>query len=143
MTPYKISIRQIKAARALLDWSQEQLADEAGASLAKMKQLQAEDAEIDAASGIGQKLLAALDKAGVSLIEENGEAVGVRLKTAAFAAAEAADITSAIAAMDEKLATINIDGEPSPEIGMNLLKKALVQNERTKLKNRRVKSRKG
>ncbi|ACK51568.1 hypothetical protein Msil_2645 [Methylocella silvestris BL2] len=143
MTLSKISIRQIKAARALLDWSQEQLAEEAGASLAKIKQLQAEDAEIDGSSGIAIKLVAAFDKAGISFIEENGEAVGVRLKSAAFAAAEAADIASAIAAIDEKLATINIDGEPSPEIGMNLLKKAHVQNERTKLKNRRAKIRKG
>ena len=42
-------------------------------------------------------------------------------------------------ALDEKIATIPVEGPPSPEIGMNRLKKALVQNERTKLKNRRTK----
>jgi hypothetical protein len=50
-----------------------------------------------------------------------------------------AEITEKIHALDETIATINVEGEPSPEIGMNRLKKALVQNERTKLKNHRTK----
>ena len=64
----------------------------------------------------------------------------MRLKKTPLAVAE---ITEKIHALDEKIATIPVDGPPSPEIGMNRLKKALVQNERTKLKNRRAKIKKG
>ncbi len=53
-----------------------------------------------------------------------------------------AEITEKIQALDEKIAAIKVDGDPSPETGMNILKKALVQNERTKLKNRRAKIKK-
>jgi hypothetical protein len=79
---------------------------------------------------------AALEAAGVVFVEENGDGPGVRLKKKPLAVAE---ITEKIQALDEKIFTINVEGEPSPEIGMNRLKKALVQNERTKLKNRRAK----
>ncbi len=73
-------------------------------------------------------------------VEENGEGAGVRMKKKSPGVAE---ITEKIQALDETIATIKVEGEPSPQIGMNRLKKALVQNERTKLKNRRSKLGKG
>jgi hypothetical protein len=75
----------------------------------------------------------------VIFVDENGEGAGVRLKKKPLAVAE---ITEKIQALDQKIATIPVEGPPSPEIGMNRLKKALVQNERTKLKNRRAKIKK-
>lgn len=77
----------------------------------------------------------ALEGAGVIFVAENGEGPGVRLKKTPLAAAE---ITDKIHMLDEKIATIPVVGPPSPEVGMNRLKKALIQNERTKLKNRRA-----
>jgi hypothetical protein len=77
----------------------------------------------------------ALEAAGVIFVDENGEGPGVRLKKKS----SVAETTEKIRALDEKIATIKVEGEPSPEIGMNRLNKALVQNERTKLKNRRAK----
>jgi DNA-binding XRE family transcriptional regulator len=82
----------------------------------------------------------ALEKAGVIFVSENGGGAGVRLKKTPLAVAE---ITEKIHALDETIATIPVEGPPSPEIGMNRLKKALVQNERTKLKKRLAKVKKG
>lgn len=80
-------------------------------------------------------VIAALEAAGVIFVEENGEGPGVRLKKKPLAVTE---ITEKIHALDETIATLDVEGKPSPELGMNRLKKALVQNERTKLKNRRA-----
>ena len=78
----------------------------------------------------------ALETEGVIFVDENGEGPGVRLKKKPLAIAE---INEKIEALDQKIVELNVGGPPSPEIGMNQLKKALVQNERTKLKNRRSK----
>ena len=86
------------------------------------------------------KVRAALEAAGVEFIAENGGGAGVRLKKQPLAVAE---ITEKIHALDETIATIPVEGPPSPEIGMNRLKKALVQNERTKLKKRLARVKKG
>ena len=76
-----------------------------------------------------------LEAAGVVFVAENGEGAGVRLKKKPLAVAE---ITEKIVALDETIAALDVEGKPSPELGMNRLKKALVRNERTKLKNRRA-----
>ncbi|WP_425284378.1 hypothetical protein [Methylocapsa palsarum] len=80
-------------------------------------------------------VIAALVSAGVIFIDENGEGPGVRLKKRPLAVAE---ITEKIEALDQTIATLNVEGEPSPETGMNQLRKALAKNQRTKLKNRRA-----
>jgi transcriptional regulator with XRE-family HTH domain len=77
----KISIRQIKAARSLLGWSQDDLAAHSGVSKPTIGRLESDDA----ANAIGgrpetaEKLVAALEKAGVEFIPENGGGAGVRL----------------------------------------------------------------
>ena len=76
----KISIRQIKAARALLAWSQEQLAEYSGVSLPTIRRLEAKDGEIGGRQETGAKMIAALEAAGVEFIPENGSGAGVRLK---------------------------------------------------------------
>jgi transcriptional regulator with XRE-family HTH domain len=76
----KVSIRQIKAARALMAWSQEDLAEAAGVSLPTIKRLEASDGPLGGRTGTGVKIQAALERAGVEFIEENGGGPGVRLR---------------------------------------------------------------
>ena len=73
-----ISASQCRAARGLLDWSQQELADKAKVGIVTVRQLEA---------GTHQPRRATLDvvrrsleAAGVEFIEENGGGVGVRLR---------------------------------------------------------------
>lgn len=76
----KVSIRQIKAARALLAWSQADLARRSGVSEPTVKRLEASDGELGGRVDTGEKIMAALEAAGVIFVEENGEGPGVRLR---------------------------------------------------------------
>jgi DNA-binding XRE family transcriptional regulator len=76
----KVSIRQIKAARALMAWSQEQLAQAADVSLPTIKRLEANDGPLGGRSETGARIQAALQRAGVEFIDENGGGPGVRLR---------------------------------------------------------------
>ena len=76
----KVSIRQIKAARALLAWSQEQLAEAADVSIPTIKRLEANDGPLGGRRGTGAKIQTALERAGVEFIDENGGGPGVRLR---------------------------------------------------------------
>jgi predicted transcriptional regulator len=76
----KVSIRQIKAARALLGWSQEDLARAADVSIPTIKRLEALDGLLGGRSETSEKILAALKTAGLEFLEENGGGSGVRLK---------------------------------------------------------------
>ena len=78
----KVSIRQIKAARALLDWSQEQLASAADVSIPTIKRLEASDGPLGGRGQTAEKILNSLAAAGVEFIDENGGGPGVRLKKA-------------------------------------------------------------
>jgi transcriptional regulator with XRE-family HTH domain len=78
----KVSIRQIKAARALLGWSQETLASASGVSLPTIKRLEANQGEVRGRSGTLDKVIEALATGGVAFIAENGGGAGVRLTTA-------------------------------------------------------------
>jgi transcriptional regulator with XRE-family HTH domain len=80
MSILKVSIRQIKAARALLDWSQEQLAAEAEVSIPTIKRLEAQDGPLGGRSETGGKIRLALEAAGIEFIDENGGGPGVRLR---------------------------------------------------------------
>ena len=81
MSILKISIRQIKAARSLLGWSQDDLADHSGVSKPTIGRLEATDTDepIGGRPETGEALVAALEKAGVEFIPENGGGAGVRL----------------------------------------------------------------
>jgi predicted transcriptional regulator len=76
----KVSIRQIKAARALLAWSQEQLAAAADVSTPTIKRLEAQDGPLGGRSETGSKIRSALGAAGIEFIDENGGGPGVRLR---------------------------------------------------------------
>lgn len=76
-----ISIEQIRAARGLLGWSQTDLAEAAGRSLPTIKRLERESDDGSAVSGdVRDAVRAALEKAGVEFIPENGGGAGVRMK---------------------------------------------------------------
>jgi predicted transcriptional regulator len=76
----KVSIRQLKAARALLAWSQERLAVSADVSLPTIKRLESQDGPLGGRNVTGTKIRAALEAAGIEFIDENGGGSGVRLR---------------------------------------------------------------
>jgi transcriptional regulator with XRE-family HTH domain len=76
----KVSIRQIKAARALLGWSQDELAGAAAVSIPTIKRLEAGEGQLGGRSETGDKIRNALQFAGIDFIEENGGGAGVRLR---------------------------------------------------------------
>lgn len=65
-----ISSRQIKAARALLDWSQETLAKKARLSVATVRKL--EVGEISPRSSTSDRIRYAFERAGLEFLEPNG-----------------------------------------------------------------------
>ncbi|WP_367272362.1 helix-turn-helix domain-containing protein [Phreatobacter sp.] len=69
----------MKAARALLDWSQAALAEASGVSLPTVKRLEASDGELGGREDTGDKIRAALESAGIIFVAENGGGAGVRL----------------------------------------------------------------
>lgn len=75
-----ISARQIKAARALIGLSQEELADKAKCGIATVRRI---EASVSAISGTAQtisKLEKALQSAGITFVEGDGKmGPGVRL----------------------------------------------------------------
>jgi predicted transcriptional regulator len=75
-----ISVRQMKAARALLAWSQGDLAAASGVSEPTIARLESDDGPIGGRAETGEKLVGALEKGGVEFIAENGGGAGVRMK---------------------------------------------------------------
>jgi len=76
---FLVTIEQLRAARALIGWSQSKLAEEAGVSLPTVKRVE---------TGVGPrvsdrtrwKLQEALEAAGILFLEEDGQGVGVRFR---------------------------------------------------------------
>ena len=75
-------VSQVKAARALLEWSQANLAKKSGVSLPTIKRLEAAGGSLGGAPETREKIVDALTKAGIEFIPENGGGVGARLKQA-------------------------------------------------------------
>lgn len=72
-----VSPRQIRAARALLGWSQQELADKAIVSLNALVRL--ESGKVDSRVSTLQAIEVALRKAGVEFLPAGQKGVGVRL----------------------------------------------------------------
>jgi len=75
-----VSTRQIKAARALLGWSQADLAQESGVSEPTIARLEAIDGDLGGRENTVQKIRNAIEAAGIQFFEENGGGEGVRLR---------------------------------------------------------------
>jgi transcriptional regulator with XRE-family HTH domain len=75
-----VEAAQVRAARALIDWSQTKLAAAAGVPVSLVERLETETADHVGDEGI-DKLRAALEAAGVVFIPKNGGGgIGVRLR---------------------------------------------------------------
>lgn len=76
MSILKVSIRQIKAARALLEWSQDDLASRCGVSEPTIKRLEAAKGDLGGRPETIEKIVAALESAGIEfIVSERGEGV--------------------------------------------------------------------
>ncbi len=77
-----ISNLQIRAARALLGWSQAKLAEEAGVSVITIKRMEASPDAFHARFDIVMKVKTAVERAGVVFLEgAHGFSHGVQLRT--------------------------------------------------------------
>jgi predicted transcriptional regulator len=76
----RVSIRQVKAARALLGWSQDDLARAAEVSIPTIKRLEALDGPLGGRDETAEKIVTAIESAGVDFFDENGGGVGLRLR---------------------------------------------------------------
>ncbi|UCI05210.1 transcriptional regulator [Mesorhizobium sp. B1-1-8] len=74
-----VTTRQVKAARALLGWSQGDLAEGSAVSEPTIARLEAEDGPLGGRPETGAKIIRALVDAGIEFISENGGGLGVRL----------------------------------------------------------------
>ena len=79
-----ITSQQMRAARALLEIDQRQLADLAGLSLPTIQRMEASGGQVRGVVDTLVKVISALERAGIELIGENAPSVGagrgVRLK---------------------------------------------------------------
>jgi predicted transcriptional regulator len=73
----KVRIKQIKAARGLLGWSQEILVSKSGVSISTIKRLEAEGGDLGGRPATGEKIIDALQKAGIEFDEDG---LNIRLK---------------------------------------------------------------
>jgi hypothetical protein len=69
---------QCRAARGLLDWTQQKLADTARIGVATVRLFEGEAAE--ARQATVAMLILAFERAGIEFIDENGGGPGVRLR---------------------------------------------------------------
>jgi len=74
------SIRQVKAARALLGWSQSDLAHYSGISEPTIARLESAEGQLGGRGETVEKIRSALEKSGIEFIDENGGGPGVRLR---------------------------------------------------------------
>jgi predicted transcriptional regulator len=75
-----ISVRQVKAARALLGWSQADLAQHSRVSEPTIARLESLEGKLGGREATAETIRRALENAGVEFIDENGGGVGVRLR---------------------------------------------------------------
>jgi transcriptional regulator with XRE-family HTH domain len=74
-----ITVEQLRAARALLGWSQTDLASQAGLSVPTVKRLEGAFGP-HVSDKARLKMQKTLERAGISFIDENGGGPGVRLR---------------------------------------------------------------
>ncbi len=75
-----ITTAQLRAARALLRWTGEQLAAASGVSLVTIRRGESGEGPVAMIPANARAIRAALEAAGVEFIPENGGGAGVRLR---------------------------------------------------------------
>jgi transcriptional regulator with XRE-family HTH domain len=73
-----VTAAQCRAARGLLDWSQQELADRAGLGIVTIRQIEADITDPRRATLVVLKQ--AFERAGIEFIDENGGGAGVRIR---------------------------------------------------------------
>jgi transcriptional regulator with XRE-family HTH domain len=130
-----ITVRQVKAARALLGWSQEELAGRSGVSYPTIARLEADDrpGPLGGRPETADKIRKALQDGGVTFT--NGGEPGVKLKRGAKA------LDQRIEQLEDNIAELKprAAGKPSPDTGMAMLRRARAKTELAKAKNKREK----
>ena len=117
-------------ARAALNWSTADLAKAADVGVNTVNRFeQGQDARISSM----QAMRRSLETAGVIFVAENGEGPGVRLRKAPL---DPAAIAGKIADLDAKAEALKHDGTPTPDNALKTMKRAVVKNEATKLRNK-------
>ncbi len=71
---------QLRAARGLVGWSQEDLAKASGAALSTVRRMESSIGQLRSTTENAWKVQKALEDASVVFIDENGGGPGVRLK---------------------------------------------------------------
>lgn len=71
---------QVRAARALLRWSAEDLAVKSRVGVATIRRAEASDALLTTTAANAHAIQRALEAAGIALVEENGGGIGVRMR---------------------------------------------------------------
>jgi hypothetical protein len=79
-TPRSLSSAQIRAARALVRWSAEELARASSVGLTTIRRAELREAETSLTAANNLALRYALESAGVEFIDQNGGGPGVRLR---------------------------------------------------------------
>ena len=97
-----------------------------------IQRLEAEGGDLGGRPVTGEKIIAALEKAGVEFI--NGDQPGVKLIKSAKGAEE---ISRQIDTLEDKISSMPAPTEPSPEAAINTMRKAVAESDLTKLKTRR------
>jgi transcriptional regulator with XRE-family HTH domain len=75
-----ISVEQVKAARALLRWTQAELAARSGVSVPTIARIEASDGPLGGSPETRARIVSALQGAGAIFLQPNGEGPGVRLR---------------------------------------------------------------
>lgn len=70
---------QIRGARGLIGWSQDQLADHAGVGVATIRRMEAVDGVVPGNVESAMRIRGALEKAGIQFIEQGDKGPGVQL----------------------------------------------------------------
>lgn len=73
-----ITASQIRAARALLDWTRDMLAAQSGVSLRTLVMIEAEEG--NPKPDTIERIIETLTKAGVMFVKKNGGGLGVRFR---------------------------------------------------------------
>ena len=87
-----ITSGQIRAGRALLRWSANDLAERSRLGVATIRRAEAADGPILITEANSAAIRSTLESAGVIFVEENGEGPGVRLRKASSASGPATDV---------------------------------------------------
>lgn len=76
-----LTIGQLRGARGMLGWSARELADKSGVGMATIQRMEKRGPSISTVANV-EAVKAALEKAGIEFIPQNGGGAGVRFRNA-------------------------------------------------------------